>query len=359
AVLSLPAAFADAFNSFPKDPDSNIKLHSLEMTAKQPGISLTGQEAYDEPVCADADNESVDFSDFLDIITDKKCFTQTASPGKNDSGSFDSVDAREILLFEVFTKLVELAALPRRTLFQIISYYQQKLRDSAGQKVWMDDDFLKRRRKKPHKIRKEPVYPMPAFASAARVPAMNKREAAAYGKHLKGSPYAQVPIFPLTSKQDVMTLAKPKKVLQKVARQRNEPTASSESHFFSERNEVQEAAAPKPPARRRKQRRSPDVDTEHPNTPRHLTTGSPGKAQAQTAQAAKRHRHSPALRQRRSLLELWRKIGGGRLQTDGDCFHQTFCTYSWSWNAGRELVTAADLRRLDRQLCRRRRPVRR
>lgn len=53
-----------------------------------------------------------------------------------------------------------------------------------------------------------------------------------------GSPYAQVPIFPLTQ-QDVMTLAKPKKGLQKVARERNEPTESSESHFFCERNEVQ------------------------------------------------------------------------------------------------------------------------
>lgn len=55
-----------------------------------------------------------------------------------------------------------------------------------------------------------------------------------------GSPYAQVPIFPLVSKQDATTLAKPKKGLRKVARQRNEPTASFESHFFRERNRLQE-----------------------------------------------------------------------------------------------------------------------
>ncbi|NXS72288.1 EFCB3 protein, partial [Pandion haliaetus] len=371
AVLSLPAAFSNAFNLFPKDPDGNIKLHSLEVTAKQLGISLSSQEVYDELVHADADGDrTVDFSDFLDIITDKKCFTQTTPLGKNDSGSFDSVDARGILLLKVFLKLVELAALPLRTLFQIISYYEQKLRDCTGQKVWMDGDFLKCRRKKPHKIRKKPVYPMPSFVSAARVSAMNKREAAAYVEHLKvndsgshfplpcsGSPYAQVPIFPLISKQGMTTLAKPRKGLQKVVRQRNEPTVSFESCFFHETNRVQEAAALKPPAHHRKQRHSPAANTKRPNTTHHLTTDIPGKTQTQvSAQAAKRYRHSLALRQRRSLLKLWQKIGGG--QTGSERFHHTFCTYSWSWNAHRELVTTADLRRLDRQLCRRRRPVR-
>ncbi|XP_052641810.1 EF-hand calcium-binding domain-containing protein 3 [Harpia harpyja] len=280
-------AFSDAFNLFPKDPDGNINLHSLEVTAKQLGISLTSQEAYDELVCADADGDrTVDFSDFLDIITDKKHFTQTISPGKNDSGSFDSVDARGILLFKVFLKLVELAALPRRTLFQIISYYEQKLRDCTGQKVWLDGDFLKCHRKKPHKIQKKPVYLMPAFVSAARASAMNKTDKTAYREHLKGSPYAQVPIFPLISKQDATTLAKPRKGLQKAARQRNEPTALFASSFFHDRNRVQEAAALKPPALHRKQRRSPALNTERPNTPRHLTTDSPGKTQTQAGPPA-------------------------------------------------------------------------
>ncbi|NXU24697.1 EFCB3 protein, partial [Thalassarche chlororhynchos] len=351
--------FSDAFNLFPKDPDGNIKLHSLEVTAKQLGISLISQEAYDELVCADADRDrTVDFSDFLDIITDKKCFARAISPGKNDSGSFDSVDARGILLFKVFLKLVELAALPRRTLLQIISYYQQKHRDCTGQEVWMDGDFLKCCRKKPHKIQKKPVYPMPSFVSAAHVSAMNKREAAAYTEHLKSKastlPYTQVPIFPLISKQDATTLAKPKKGLQKVVRQRNEPTASFESRFYRGRNRVQEAVALKPPAHHRKRRRSPDINAKRLNTQRRLTR-QPG----QDTSATKRYRHSLTLRQRRSRLKLWQKIGGGQmgLQTASECFHHTFCTYSCSWNAHRELVTAANLRRLDRQLCRRRRPA--
>ncbi|NXO56085.1 EFCB3 protein, partial [Aramus guarauna] len=303
-------------------------------------------------------DRTVDFFDFLDIITDKECFAQTTSPGKNDSDSFDSVDARGILLLKVFLKLAELAALPRRTLLRIISYYQKKLRDCTGQKVRVDGDSLKRRRKKPPKIQKETVYHMPAFVSTTHISARNKRETAAYTEHHKGSPYAQVPIFPLISKQYTTTRAKPKRVLQKVARQRNEPTTSFESHFFRERNQVQEAAALKPPAHRRKQRHSPDINTEHPNSLRHLTTNSPGKTQAQKAQPAKRCRHSPALRQRRSPLKLRRKISSGRtsLQTGSDRFRHTSRPYSC--NARRELAPTAQPHRQDRQLGHRRQPAR-
>lgn len=41
------------------------------------------------------------------------------------------------------------------------------------------------------------------------------------------------------------------------------------------------AAAIPPPAHRGKQRRCPAVSAEHPNTPQHLPTASPGKTRAQ------------------------------------------------------------------------------
>lgn len=44
-----------------------------------------------------------------------------------------------------------------------------------------------------------------------------------------------------------------------------------------------QAAALKPPAHHGKKRCSPDVNTERPNAPRHLTTDSPGKTQAQVS----------------------------------------------------------------------------
>ncbi|NXT30023.1 EFCB3 protein, partial [Syrrhaptes paradoxus] len=372
-VLSLPAAFSDIFNLLSQDAGSNVNLHSLEETAERPGVSSTGQKAYNELACAEADGDRMlDFLNFLDIITDQKHFAQTTSPGKNDSDSFDSVDDKGILLFKVFSKLVELAALPRRTLFQIISYYKKQLRDCTGQQAWMDGDLsLKCRRKKPHRIQKEPAYPTPSSVTSARVADTDSSKAAAHTEGLKfsdsgsrfplprsGSPYTQVPIFPRISKQDPRVV-KSKKGLQEAARQRNEPSASFESYLFCERSLVQEAAGLKPPAHCRQPRHSPDVHTKRLNT-RHLTGDGPGKTRAQKAQAEQQPRNSLALRQRRSLLKLWWKIRRAQLgrQKGSNYFHHTFCIYSWSWSACRELVTMDDLQRLDRQLRRRQRLLR-
>ncbi|KAM6238853.1 EF-hand calcium-binding domain-containing protein 3 [Porphyrio hochstetteri] len=225
--------------------------------------------------------------------------TLSSSPAseKNDSISFDSADIKGILLLNIFLKLAELAALPRRALFQIISYYQQTLRDYTGQKVGADGDLLKHGRKKRHNIRKEKIYSNPTSARSARVSTRKKRKVASYVEHLKDSPYAQVPIFPLISEQNVTTRAKRKKGLQKVARQRNKPTTSLESHIWVQERETsntcvcedttrtsfKQAAAPKPHAPCRKQRRSPDINNEHLNTRCHLTTGCVGKTQAQVS----------------------------------------------------------------------------
>ncbi|XP_040392522.1 EF-hand calcium-binding domain-containing protein 3 isoform X2 [Cygnus olor] len=384
-------AFSDAFNFFPKDTDGNINLYSLEVTAQQLGISLAGQEAYYKLVCAEADGDkAMNFSDFLTTITDKNCFIQTVFPEKSDSGSFDYVDARGILLCKVLLKLVELAALPRKTLLQIASYYQQKLRDYTGHKAWLDADFLTSYRKNNNKTRKDLVYPMTSFVSAARIPMMKEKEAAAYMERLKGSvprtssPYAQVPIFPLILNEDTKTLVKPKKNMQKLLRQRKkEPVASTQTCSIHKRNHVQEAATLKPPARSRKQKRSPTISSAQPNRQHHPKTGNQGKTQAHTsvrssptphlpsrsrphstphseARVAQQYQHSLALRQRASLLKLWRKIGGAEIgrQTGSKRFHHTFSTYSWSWNACQELVTADELQALDRLNRRHRRATR-
>ncbi|XP_035203372.1 EF-hand calcium-binding domain-containing protein 3 [Oxyura jamaicensis] len=333
-------AFSDAFNFFPKDTDGNINLYSLEVTAQQLGISLAGQEAYKKLVCAGADRDkAMNFSEFLTTVTDKNCFIQTVCPEKSDSGSFDYVDARGILLCKVLLKMVELAALPRKTLLQIASYYQQKFRDYTGHKAWMDADFLMSYRKNNNKTRKDLVYPMTSFVSAARISTMKEREAAAYMERLKASvprsssPYAQVPIFPLILNEDTKTLVKPKKDMQKLLRRRKkEPVASTESCSIRKRNHGQELGPlllPSPPC-------------------------------SQEAQVAQQYQHSLALRHRASLLKLWRKVGGAEIgrQAGSKRFHHIFSTYSWSWNACQELVTADELQALDRLNRRHRRATR-
>ncbi|XP_064895478.1 EF-hand calcium-binding domain-containing protein 3 isoform X2 [Columba livia] len=163
-----------------------------------------------------------------------------------------------------------------------------------------------------------------------------------------GSPRAQTPVFPMSSKKQATTAAKPKKGLQNVVRQREERTASFESHCCCETARVQEAPAPKRPVHCTKQGSSAAVSTVGSTASRHLTAESLGSAREQALQAALRRRHSLAQGQRLSLLRLWQQIGAR--QPGNESFHHTFCTYSWSWNAGRELVTVADLRGLDREL---------
>lgn len=71
----------------------------------------------------------------------------------------------------------------------------------------------------------------------------------------------------------------------------------------------------------------------------------------QDVQVAQRYRRNLALRKHASLLKLWHKINGAQIsrQTGSRRFCHTFSTYSWSWNACRELVTAEELQAQDRR----------
>lgn len=122
------------------------------------------------------------------------------------------------------------------------------------------------------------------------------------------SPYAQVPVFPLISKQDAKTLVKPKKDMQKQTKQRKkEPVPSKETRFSSKKKQVQKVrdmggasatcnstkgslrrslktcilfdqTAAKASAQSSK-KCSPAINSEHPNKRRHPPTASKGKAQ--------------------------------------------------------------------------------
>ncbi|NXC45125.1 EFCB3 protein, partial [Penelope pileata] len=363
----LAEAFSDAFKFFPRDMDGRIDLQSLKVIAEHMGISLDGEEAYEKLVCADADGESaMDFSDFLATITDDNCFIQTVFPDKNDSSSLDYVDARGILVLKVLLKLVELEALPEETLSQISGYYQQKFRDCVDEKVCTHSAFLMSQTKNHNEIKKVLDNPVCCFLNAVRISLMKEREAIAYLEELKAhvprsqSPYTQVPVFPLISKQDAKTLVKPRKDVQKLTRQRQkEQVSSAESHYDLKKKWALEAA-PKPPAQRRKKKRSIDVNSERPKTWRRPPRDSKAAAQEREARKAQHLRRSLALRKRLSLLKLWQKIGGAQisLQTGSKRFHDTFSIYSWSWNACKELLMAKELDELGHQRHRHQRAAR-
>ncbi|XP_067397055.1 EF-hand calcium-binding domain-containing protein 3 [Emydura macquarii macquarii] len=364
----MPTAFRYAYNFFSKDADGNIDLQGLETTAKQLGISLTEQEAYDELVYADMDGDGkVNFSDFLTIVSDNKRFIQAVAPEKGSMEDFDSVDATGILLFEVLSKLVEMSALPRKAMLEIVSYYRQKFLESTGRRAWMDPGSLMDHGKKLHKFRKAPAPPkgrvtsMSAFAGAARISVMNDKELEAYVETLRGknctvpsdSPYAQVPIFPLLPNRDGMTVPKPKKDFQKLEMQRRkEPISSFENHFFHKRNWLHEATAFKPPDYFRSQKTSLSLGPHLMERRHRLTIDDLGEIRLNVKKVTEMYKQGMALKERNRMLRLWRRLHGGQigLESGNHSFYHTFSTYSWSWNARQELVTANELQEYDNKL---------
>uniref|UniRef100_A0A8C8VI10 EF-hand calcium binding domain 3 n=1 Tax=Pelusios castaneus TaxID=367368 RepID=A0A8C8VI10_9SAUR len=339
-------AFRYAYNFFSKDADGNIDLQGLEMTAKKLGISLTEQEAYDELKCAD-----------MDVVRSKSRWFL---------GDFDSIDATGILLFEVLSKLVEMSALPRKAMLEIVSYYRQKFLVSTGRRAWMDAGNFMGHDKKPHKPRKAQALQkgratsMSAFAGAARISVMNDKELEAYVETLRGkhciavpsdSPYAQVPIFPLLPNRDGMRAPKPKKDLQKLEMQRRkEPISSFENHFFHKRNWLREATEFKPPDYFRGQKTSLSLD---PHLMERFVTMQPLSTSISSPQVKKiteMYRQGMALKERNRMLRLWRRLHGGQigLESGNHSFYHTFSTYSWSWNARQELVTPNELQEYDK-----------
>ncbi|XP_074834810.1 EF-hand calcium-binding domain-containing protein 3 [Carettochelys insculpta] len=363
----LPKAqtFHQAYNFFSKDADGNIDLQGMETTAKKLGVSLTKQEAYEELSCADVDGDGkVNFSDFLTTVSDNKRFIQAVAPEKGSTEDFASIDATGILLFEVLSKLVEMSALPRKAMIEIVSYYRKKFLASTARRALIDAGSLLHPGKR-HTVRKSPVSqkgrvtPMSAFAGAARISVMNTKELEAYVETLKASsipsdsPYAQVPIFPLLPNRDGMTVPKPKKDLQKLEMQRRkEPISSFENHFFHKRNWLREATVSKPPDYIKDQKTSLNLSPHLLKRRHHLTIEDLGEIRLDVKRVTEMYKQRMALKERNRMLRLWQRLHGGQigLESGNHSFYHAFSTYSWSWNICQELVTPNELQEYDNKL---------
>uniref|UniRef100_A0A670IZW6 EF-hand calcium binding domain 3 n=1 Tax=Podarcis muralis TaxID=64176 RepID=A0A670IZW6_PODMU len=324
-------AFRNAYDSFSKDFDGTIDLGALQSTAYNLGINLTEEEAFDELVYADTDRDGkVNFTDFLNIITDSNRFIQAV-------GEINcTVDARGILLFELLSKLVETSMLPRKTTVNIVSYYRQKFLESTGKKAWRSDSIAEgKSAQKKGPMKKSKSTSLSAFAGAARICVMKDKELEEYVEQLREkiapseSPYSQVPIFPLIPNQDGLTSGRPKKNLQKLEQlRRQEPLSSFEDHFFHKKRwlkqEVRVACL------------LGYVTLFSPNTVKKATDA---------------YRMAIALRERNKSLKLWKRVRGAEIGLDSGStsFYQTFSTYSWSWNVCQELLTPRELREYDRK----------
>uniref|UniRef100_A0A8C9EM63 Uncharacterized protein n=1 Tax=Pavo cristatus TaxID=9049 RepID=A0A8C9EM63_PAVCR len=142
-------------------------------------------------------------------------------------------------------------------------------------------------------------------------------------------------------------MVKPKTDMQKQTKQRKkEPVASKESRSSCKKKQVQEV--------RDMGGASATCNSTKGSLRTSLKTYVLFDQAAAKVQVAQRYRRNLALRKHASLLKLWQKINGAQIgrQTGSKRFYHTFSTYSWSWNACRELVTAEELQAQDRRHCR-------
>ncbi|XP_060111245.1 EF-hand calcium-binding domain-containing protein 13 [Heteronotia binoei] len=344
-------AFHAAYDAFCKDLDGKIDLAALEATANNLGISLTEEEAFEELVCADMDGDGkVNFTDFLNVVTNSKRFVQAVAPKK---GSMETVDARGILFFELVSKLVETSALPKKTVMAIVSYYRQKFLESTGKKAWHDDEKRHHWGKKGSHAPKKESSSLAAFAGAGRIVVMKDKELETFVKNLQenaspsDSPYAKIPVFPLIPNRDCVMAGKPKKDLHRLeAQRRMEPVSSFENHFFHKRKWLPESKFS------RSARPSLILSPELTSRSRRLTINNLDEIRREVKKTTENYRKGLAMRERNKSLKLWRRLRGGEigLETGNPSFYQTFSTYSWSWNVCQELLTPQELQKYDNRL---------
>ncbi|PNI11474.1 EFCAB3 isoform 4, partial [Pan troglodytes] len=124
------AAFQDAYNFFYKDKTGYIDFHGLMCTVAKLGMNLTKHDVYNELKCADIDRDGkVNFSDFIKVLTDKNLFLKAVVPEKETC--LDLAGNPGILLFEILSRLLETSALPRKSIIEIVSYFQRKFQHTG------------------------------------------------------------------------------------------------------------------------------------------------------------------------------------------------------------------------------------
>ncbi|XP_006159163.1 EF-hand calcium-binding domain-containing protein 3 [Tupaia chinensis] len=345
-------AFKYAYNFFNRDKTGCIDLHGMMCTLAKLGMNLTKHDVYNELKCADIDRDGkVNFSDFINVLTDKNRFFKAVVPEKETYSDFAGNSG--ILLFEILSKLVETSALPRKVIIEIVSYFRRKFQDSGGEILWSPYAMGYGKRKLKPDTCTSPTSSTAAFANAARIAVTEEKDLLKFLDELKrcnppsDSPYSKIPIFPLFPNVDGVVMGKPFKDTQKFEMlRRKEPLNFFENYFFHKRDWKSQAANIKPinPA-------SGYSDDIHAidqifKNKQTWTVADAAAIKPHVKRATDNYNLGIALEHRKEMLDLWRKIRGDLvgIETQNESFYDTFSTYTWSWNICQELLSPKDLR---------------
>ncbi|XP_029785057.1 EF-hand calcium-binding domain-containing protein 3 isoform X2 [Suricata suricatta] len=345
-------AFQDAYNFFNKDKTGCIDLHGMMCTIAKLGMNLPKHEVYNELRCADIDQDGkVNFSDFVNVLTDKSCFLKAVAPEKEKC--LDLAGNPGILLFEILSKLVETSALPSKAIMEIVSYFRRKFQEATSGMLWnpCTTGYGKRRFKRD--IRTPPSSSTAAFANATRIAIMREKDLFKFLEELKrcnppsDSPYSKIPIFPLFPNMDGVVMGKPFKDIQKLEMlRRKEPLNFFENYFFHKRDWKAQAANIKPI----------DPVSGCPTDvlaidqilkkKQNWTVAEAAAIKQPVKKSVDTYNLGTALEHQKDMLNLWRKIRGDLIgiDTKNESFYDTFSTYTWSWNVCQELLSPNDLR---------------
>ncbi|XP_054565470.1 EF-hand calcium-binding domain-containing protein 3 [Eptesicus fuscus] len=348
-------AFQDAYNFFTKDKTGCIDLHGMMCTLAKVGMHLTKHDVYNELKYADIDRDGkVNFSDFIKVLTDKDRFLRAVVPEKDKC--LDFAGNPGILLFEILSKLVEMSALPRKAIMELVSYFRRKFQETTSGILWNPSPTgYGKRRFKPDMC--TPLTSSTtAFANAARIAIMKEKDLFRYLEELRrcnppsDNPYSKIPIFPLFPNVDGLVMGKPFKDMQKLEMlRRKEPLTFFDNYFFHKRDWKTQAANIKP------------IDSPSGYPSEILTIDQMFKKKQKwtvtDAAALKPHvkraidtyNLGVALEHRKEMLNFWHKIRGDLVGVDtkNESFYETFSTYTWSWNVCQELLSPKDLRLYD------------
>ncbi|XP_050620833.1 uncharacterized protein LOC126939504 isoform X30 [Macaca thibetana thibetana] len=348
------AAFQDAYNFFNKDKTGCIDFHGLMCTVAKLGMNLTKHDVYNELKCADIDRDGkVNFSDFIKVLTDKNLFLKAVVPEKETC--LDLAGNPGILLFEILSKLLETSALPKKSILEIVSYFQRKFQHTGPGMLWSPYTMGYGKRTLKPDICTPPSSSMAAFANAARIAIMKEKDLFKFLEELKrcnshsDSPYSKIPIFPLFPNVDGVVMGKPFKDMQKLEMlRRKEPLNFFEDYFFHKRDWKTQAANIKSmdPASGYSNNITIDQILKKKQT---CTVADETAIKQHVKRATDTYNFGIALEHRKEMLNLWQKIRGDLIGIDSrnESFYDTFSTYTWSWNVCQELLSPKDLRLYD------------
>ncbi|XP_066222321.1 EF-hand calcium-binding domain-containing protein 3 [Saccopteryx leptura] len=348
-------AFQDAYNFFNKDKTGCIDLHGMMCTLAKLGMNLTKHDVNNELKCADIDRDGkVNFSDFINVLTDKNRFLKAVVPEKEKC--LDLAGNPGILLFEILSKLVETSALPKKAILEIVSYFQKKFQEVTSAILWNPYAMSYGKRRFKPDICTPLSSSMAAFVNAARIAVMKEKDLFKYLEELKrcnppsDNPYSKIPIFPLFPNVDGVVMGKPCKDIQKLEiLRRKEPLNFFENYFFHKRDWKTQAANIKPidpasgyPA---------DILTIEQifKKKQNWTVTDAAAIKPHVKRAIDTYNLGIALKHQQEMLNLWQKIRGDLIgiDTKNESFYDTFSTYTWSWNVCQELLSPKDLRLYD------------